>query len=253
MSKQIHNRIATNLVRRPGRKAVDIKLLKQYAEYWRVHLLLLRDGRPGTIVEQGKGQKPIARVEVLRASARVKQLLSKLEDLRGGPGKLWFQSPVFPEAKIWDQIKDARSATEMQKALDALERFSRKLCPRARWADTFWSRVLGAVRDHADDLVKAKELPHYPKSSRRKTSDDKRIEFFAKVMAGLALRLAPLGATKRLSHWNPDKPDVAPAPTWAKGPNCPHCGTDEVPGFPPHTVVRCPGCDERYYIASKSG
>ena len=50
-------------------------------------------------------------------------------------------------------------------------------------------------------LVKAKRFPHYPKNP-RPSSDDKRLIFFAKVLAGLEHGLAPLSATKRLSHWD---------------------------------------------------
>lgn len=219
MSKKTTGRMGKNNreripARHPGPRPVDIKLLREYAEIWRLQLLLLRDGRPGTIVSLDRGERRIAKVEILHASDKVKGLLSKLTNLREGPENLWFQSPVFPEPQIWNQLKDARSTAEMQKALDTLERYMRKrwnppddmfLQRRPRWADTLWSKLLFAARERASDLLKAKELPHYPKAknTERPSSDNKRIDFFAKVLAGLALRREPGTATKRLSHWNP--------------------------------------------------
>jgi hypothetical protein len=59
-------------------------------------------------------------------------------------------------------------------------------------------------------------------------------------------------AGKRLQRWSPLKLSSGPVPPLrAQGPNCPHCGTEEVVGFPPGTVARCPKCDQRYYIARK--
>jgi hypothetical protein len=59
---------------------------------------------------------------------------------------------------------------------------------------------LGSILySHAEDFLRAKRLPHCPKSNRPR-SDTKRIEFFAKVLAGLKLGIAPATATKRLAH-----------------------------------------------------
>ena len=50
-------------------------------------------------------------------------------------------------------------------------------------------------------LYRATRLWNYPKDKGRPTSDNKRIEFFAKALAGLMLGISPATATKRLSHW----------------------------------------------------
>jgi len=61
---------------------------------------------------------------------------------------------------------------------------------------------LAAVLDaHADTLLIGKKLPSYAKTN-RPSSDDKRIEFLSKVLAGARLGLAPITAAKRLSHWH---------------------------------------------------
>jgi hypothetical protein len=56
------------------------------------------------------------------------------------------------------------------------------------------------IRTHAHDLLSAKWMPNYPRTERTR-SDDKRILFYAKILAGLSLGIAPATAVKRLAHW----------------------------------------------------
>ena len=58
-----------------------------------------------------------------------------------------------------------------------------------------------ALRDHGAELYRAKCLWTYPQATDRAKSDDKRIEFFAKALAGLMLGISPATAMKRLSRW----------------------------------------------------
>lgn len=238
----------------PGPKPVDIPLLKTHARHWYQLLLVIARGRAGMIVEDND-------TVVLEPSDEIREKLPELEKMRGTPGVLWFRSPIFPQAEIWEELKRAGSAKEMQKALAGVEKYLRKgwrrppvdrflgLMPLS-WAETVWGKLVRAAQDRADDLVQAMDLPHYPRTQ-RPSSDLKRIEFFAKVLAGLALGLSPLTTTKRLSRWRPSQPEPVRPPLRARGYSCPHCRIDEVKGFPPGTVVRCPGCGERYYIAKR--
>ena len=73
---------------------------------------------------------------------------------------------------------------------------------RLVWSKTVWAYLLRATRKNDTAILQAKNLPHYPRAE-RPSSDDKRIDFLAKVFAGFAFGLAPLTATKRLSRWKP--------------------------------------------------
>ena len=84
-----------------------------------------------------------------------------------------------------------------------------------RWAQqverTDWQTEFPRViRDHATELLRAKKGWNYPKKDRPK-SDDKRVMFFAKILAGFMLGLSAGYATKRLAYWEWSK-------GWIQGP-----------------------------------
>jgi hypothetical protein len=54
---------------------------------------------------------------------------------------------------------------------------------------------------YAEELLGGKRLPSYAKTD-RPSSDDKRVVFLSKVLAGARLDLAPITAVKRLSNWH---------------------------------------------------
>jgi hypothetical protein len=242
---------------RRGPRPVDMKLLKANARLWYRVLHEIAYGEPGRIVYVDKEVKELPPTE------EVRKLLPKLRKLDGAPGVIWFHSPVFPEPEVWSRFKDPhpRAIEEAYEALNTLEKHLRRHWlrpspdwndqvdgPPPTWSDSLFGRLIRAARERADDLVVAAELQHCPKGGQQ-SSDTKRIEFFSKVLAGLALGLAPRTATKRLSRWRPSQPEPVRLPIWAQGPKCPHCGAEEVRGFSPGTIVRCPSCDERYYTA----
>jgi hypothetical protein len=53
---------------------------------------------------------------------------------------------------------------------------------------------------YANELINSKRLSSYARTN-RPTSDDKRIIFCSKVLAGARFGIAPITAVKRLSHW----------------------------------------------------
>jgi hypothetical protein len=93
--------------------------------------------------------------------------------------------PVFPKPRLWKRLNKTRSAAEV-----------RKIAGRIRRGYPMLASVLDS---HAEDFLAAKRLHNCPKSDRPR-SDDKRAQFFSKVLAGLRLGIAPATATKRLSH-----------------------------------------------------
>jgi hypothetical protein len=97
--------------------------------------------------------------------------------------KNWsFRPPAFPRPGIWKRLIKARTVADIRRIR------------REQY------RVLASILySHAEDFLRAKRLHNYPESN-RPGSDDKRIQFFSKVLAGLKLGIAPATATKRLAH-----------------------------------------------------
>jgi hypothetical protein len=60
---------------------------------------------------------------------------------------------------------------------------------------------MDALELHGKQVLIGKSLPSYAKTD-RKRSDDKRVVFLSKILAGARFGLAPVTAAKRLSHWN---------------------------------------------------
>jgi len=272
---------------RPGPKPIDVPALKKFAAILTTLFLHLRDGRDGQIIrlervprtrlpdgrvislkeyraEGGLGDGEVVDhggdviVKIVPAKApasqsprrqaqfesRVRGSLSRITaDPRFKAKSLWVQDPVFPRPHLWQQLKEASSAAEMKRVTVRIARWA------SRYAHPRWRRDL---REHAVGLFEAKQnLWTYPRSDRA-SSDNKRVEFFGKALAALILGISPATGTRKLLRWSPLKPPSPPAPPLrARGPSCPHCGATEVQGFESGTVVRCPGCGERYYIAQR--
>lgn len=208
----------------PKPNPVDVSLLKQYVELWSLQLLTLRDGRPGKIVLLQPGEtKPTVVAEVIPQDRRAQSALPTLKKLRGKEGTLWVQSPIFSEPKIWHDLKTAKSTHEIRDAVISLERYLRRrwqppdeifsprptwtgkkwslLNRRPTWHETGWSKSPESVKNRANELLKSKRS-RCPKKD-RPTSDNKRIEFFAKVLSGLALGRTPTYTLKILAGWTP--------------------------------------------------
>jgi hypothetical protein len=113
------------------------------------------------------------------------------------------------DSKSWNDLKRARSTQDIRRVAQSARRWVLRFPSGVRWADKFPRNLLfqlpRALNVHAADLIKAKRMPHYPRTD-RPSSDDKRVEFFAKVLAGLTLGIAPATATKRLAHWHCSNP-----------------------------------------------
>jgi hypothetical protein len=84
--------------------------------------------------------------------------------------------PVLPQPTIWREFKGASTVWDIWQVARGIK----KACHRYAldWRVIDW---------HAHDLLKAKQLPNYPQSE-RPGSDNKRIWFFAKVLAGLDVK-----------------------------------------------------------------
>ena len=199
---------------RPER--ANLERLKTEAIGWAEFLYTLRDGQPG-LVEKVKWN-PFKTVDSggsknvrMRTSRVICAQIVPLKATNAGMDELYkqfkkhkgwvFFRPVLPNRVAWERLKKARTVLEVRRAAGMMGGRDFYLpSGSSKPASVF-------IREHADDLLLAKKLPHYP---RRPTSnDDKRVVFFAKILAGLSLGIRPLYATKKLGHWGWPKVKLA--------------------------------------------
>ena len=273
---------------RPGPKPPALEELKQLAAIFTRVFLCLRDGREGQIFRMKRVPEtrlqdgrviPLRRYRVLggrddgnifdsggdviativpvkaRATGRKEQSMfeasvrKQLSTITNDPvfeaKRIWIEQPIFARPDLWEKWKNADSPEEMEQIAAEIARWIRP------YTQARWRREL---RLHAAELFRAKEdLWNYPRSD-RPTSENRRVDFFAKAIAGLMLDISPATAMRKMLGWSPLKPlpPVQP-PIRAQGPKCPYCDAPAVEGYPSGTVVRCPSCDQRYFIARKKG
>jgi hypothetical protein len=188
-----------------GPKPVDVKHLQGEAMQWACFLYIVRDGVPGWI-QRGKwvryqptgsakwvrGRQPIEAPILIPVSAASQRLPKRMTAEKG-----WvIFRPIMPKPAIWEQLKRARTVPQIRGAARGIGRLQTAFVSSTPWGQN----PAGAFRHYAAGILAAKRLPNYPKTNRPR-SDDKRVEFLAKTMAGLTLGLAAITALKRLSHW----------------------------------------------------
>jgi len=98
--------------------------------------------------------------------------------------------PAQPDEKhLWEGLKKANTGAEVRKIVKK-SRFWliwRINFPSGKFIDWGWHGVPKALYDHADKFCEAKLDPRYPGRDKRETADYWRIEYFARVLAGLSL------------------------------------------------------------------
>ena len=224
---------------RRGPKPVDLEDLKVEAQQWANVLFCLRDGQAGMIQlfkwgpwRSVPAAKPSPRMlDLIKGTPRegARLLKTRMSQRRTGTtllaeivpanaksarhvlkafklGRGWeYIPPRLPSPKVWEQLKEAASVTEMQDVLRSTERYVIR-----NWSAWPGKPFPRRFHRHAAAILETKKLFNYPKSKRGR-SDDKRVIFFAKVFAGLELGRSALYTTKRLAHWHPHK-DLAKNP-----------------------------------------
>ena len=199
-----------------GPKPVDVGFLRQLAYAWAIALYRLRDGQPGLlakIVRPGPWKPILTPImewnlfmlvvpeaaagfparstegEVVAVGVVFPEMVKHARQLVKSKKGWVLTPPMAPKPEMWERLKKACSVADVRQ-------FARDLHKRYRMISVPQWR---ALRSRAQDLLRATQLPNYPKSDRQQ-SDDKRIQFWAKVLAGLMLGIAPATATKRLAH-----------------------------------------------------
>jgi hypothetical protein len=110
----------------------------------------------------------------------------------------------MPEPEVWELLKRARTVAEVRKASQKIGAWM-SLHGVSRWLP--WLPTVPAVEFcdalnvYAENVLIGKRMSSYAKTNRSK-SDDKRVVFLAKVLAGARYGLVPITAIKRLSHWH---------------------------------------------------
>lgn len=101
--------------------------------------------------------------------------------------------PVQEKKELWNALLKAERESDLKEVADGIAR---------------WIPPIPGHRDFRNVLKKcgvelglAKHLWFYPRDSDRPSSDNKRIDFFAKTLAGLMLGVSPATAAKKLSQW----------------------------------------------------
>ncbi len=173
-----------------GPKPVDVEELKTVARRWASVLFGLRDGAKG--VAEKWGQQLVIEIVVPKERRKTEALLLDLQEKGYEIGR-----PIYPSPEIWEQLKRTRSSREAKQAIARFVEWRRRELPSP--GD---DNVLQEIQANPRQLLQAKQLPNYPRDAG--TNDDKRVLFFAKIFAGLQMQLAPLTATKKLSHWRCD-------------------------------------------------
>jgi len=163
---------------------------------------MLRDGQGAKIRTSG------FREVVTIIPQRPEDARMFLRDLKRLSPIRWHVSAAIPKNLVaWEKLKRARTQKEMWQAAKSIRNWARCL-PRGEQRQKFPGFILA----HANDLLRAKGMSSYPGDQDRGKSDNKRIIFLAKVLAGLMFGLSPSYAIKRLAHWAYDERE------WLMGP-----------------------------------
>ncbi len=98
--------------------------------------------------------------------------------------------PAYPaEHHIWQALKQARTAAHVRRAYNRSKIWliSRREFPSGGYFDWSWHAVPRALYRHAEQFCRAKLDRRYPGRDQRESGDYRRIEYLARVMAGLSL------------------------------------------------------------------
>ena len=182
--KSIGEHKETLNIRQPGKQAIEYSVDKT--------------------VSKGQEFRPAKRQQ---AEARMQRAEKEFEDMETGEKTQNVILAAIPaERNLWESLKRARSAAQV-----------RRICRRSKyWLKFEWSGEWNgrawnfqtpspyprALYDHAEKFCQAKLGKRYPSGGKqdRRSSDDKRVEYLARVMAGLSLYppIAPATAVNLL-------------------------------------------------------
>jgi len=175
----------------PARSGVFMKVSGQERE--RVHSTVT--GAPPRVSLQPKLATTPAELHAWRSHVKGEE--AQFEQAIWSPLQAWLR-PFPAERPLWEALKRARTGSQVRRIYSRSKTW---LNPRMEFPDggflehSPWRRVLH--RD-ADQFCRAKLDKRYPARDQRASGDYRRIEYFARVMAGLTTGIAPSTAVERL-------------------------------------------------------
>lgn len=185
-----------------GPKPVNRERLEFRALQFANFLYTLRDGYGQFIKSRG----PRGSIEIPSFSGSSRETLEFIQRLQKLSGIPFEVVPcINSRPAAWEQLKRAQTEEEIRRAARSIRHWAQQV-ERSDWRTEF----PGVISDHAKNLLCAKKGWNYPRK-RRPKSDDKRVLFFAKVLAGFMFGLSPGYATKKLAYWDWSK-------EWIQGP-----------------------------------
>lgn len=187
--------------------------LRTAARTWAYLLYGLRDGAPGYAQKVEFESAGDGRILTAKMRTKTIRFLPSDSYAEQGIEKLlrtddWIVCPPSkPEPKLWEQFRDAETLTEHQRAARKIQRWwnarQRKINPVSTppvRSPAFTTSTAQFQLLASRDLLDAKKSSLYPQTPEedRPTNDNKRVQFFAKAMAGLLHSIAPATAMR---HW----------------------------------------------------
>lgn len=140
--------------------------------------------------------------EIRHWRSRVQSEQDQFEQAIGSP-VLVNVPPIPSERQLWEALKRARTAAQVRRICSRSKIWlrPREEFPGGGFAE-YWPFRRVLYRDAAE-FCRAKLDPRYPRRDQRKSGDYRRIEYLARVMAGLTVWLAPSTAVdmlRKLKH-----------------------------------------------------
>jgi hypothetical protein len=105
---------------------------------------------------------------------------------------------ILPERDLWEALKRAKSAKQVRRICDCSKFWlkARLEFPDGSYVEQWPHRRM--IDRYAGDFCKSKLDRRYPRRDKRESGDYRRIEYLARVLAGLTLGLSPSTAVERL-------------------------------------------------------
>lgn len=154
-------------------------------------------GKPPRVIRQPKFSTTPDELRSWRS--RVQKEEDQFESAIHNPVPVRVNVAAIPsERRLWEALKRARTAAQVRRVYSQSKIWlkPRQEFPGGGFAE-YWPFRRILYRD-AEAFCQAKLDPRYPVRDRRKSGDYRRVEYLARVMAGLTVRLAPSTAVEIL-------------------------------------------------------
>lgn len=154
-------------------------------------------GKPPRIIRQPKFST--TPYEIRRWRSRVQEEQNQFDEAIMNPVPVSVSAPAIPsERRLWEALKRACNGTQVRRICSQSKIW---LKPRLELPSgsffEYWPFRRILYRD-AEAFCRAKLDPRYPGRDQRKSGDYRRVEYLARVMAGLTVRLAPSTSVEML-------------------------------------------------------